>query len=127
MLGKYALGYVVIFEHMDVLIETLKRESQANARAPDNDTNALALALMGGEKPLDAKLGSEITEALSNILERITSRMIFRSVIAQCRRIEEAIKAKEGPKALSLKVEELKTRCATSLTSANSILSRRRV
>jgi hypothetical protein len=112
MLGKYALGYIVIFESMDSLIDLLDRAAQDdnNRSASDTNMNAIVLALMGKEPPLEAALGEKICEIVAGLAASVSSRMAFPSVIAQSHRITEAIQKGEGPKTLALKVGELKTR-----------------
>lgn len=115
MLGKYVAAYVVIIETLDTIIGSLDGMSIQNAQAPDTDTSRLALALMGKEPPLPDDTAKRVSNVLDSILKHMTSRMTFPSVIAQANRITEAIEKKEGPKALSAKITELRTRLKDEL------------
>ena len=115
MLGKYALGYVVIFEQIDSLLSSLEQMARDNVNAPATDQDALVAAMLGKEKSLGEPLASTLGEAIAGISARIASRMAFQSVAAQAHRVVEAITAGEGPKAVGLKLKELRTRLKDEL------------
>ena len=116
MLGKYAAAYVIIVETIDTLISNLDDLAAQNNRASsDNNTDMMVQALLGKEPKLPDDVGERIKVLLESLLKHVSSRMAFPSVAAQVRRVSEAIKSGEGPKALAAKIRELKTRLKDEL------------
>jgi hypothetical protein len=117
MLGKYALVYVLVVDTIDQMIQTLALIEKARHReVSDTNTDRIALALMGKEPKLPKEASQSIDEVISNLVNQLSSRMPIPSVVAQAKRIKEALEKGEGAKAVGALMREFKTRLLDELS-----------
>jgi hypothetical protein len=112
MLGKYAATYVHVFELVDRLIDLAEKSPPV---PPTSKYGDLTLAILGKEAALDETSAAHIAGSIRGMVAGLTSRMAFPSVVAQSKRLSDAVEKGEGPKAIIGLLAELKSRLLDEL------------
>jgi hypothetical protein len=108
MLGKYAAAYLVVVEAIDGLISNLERLPKGPPNDGSND--ALILAVLGKERPLDDWLIKNVQSVVETSVDTMVARVEMPSVSAQARRIKYTLTGKPGPTEIISLLKELRTR-----------------
>jgi hypothetical protein len=118
VLGKYALGYIVIFESIDTVSAMLDHAARNPPPKTGDAINQVTLAMLRQEAPLERSVAERARDVLNTILESIGSHMAFPSVAAQGKRVLEALRTARGPQEIGRMINDLKTRLRDELEAA---------